>query len=143
MWSAGARAARAATPLWIGPAAAGRPGRAEESQSGVVALTGRATALHKRATALGTPAGHAEFMRHPDLSPPWEIVLPKTIGGWLDLSGCDLKGIVFPKTIGGGLYLSGCDLKGIVFPKTIGGGLYLSGCDLKGIVLPKGVEIIQ
>ena len=64
------------------------------------------------------------------------ITLPTTIGGYLDLRGCDLKGITLPTTIDGSLYLSGCDLKGITLPTTIGGFLYLSGCDLKGITLP-------
>ena len=67
------------------------------------------------------------------------IKLPDTVGGWLYLSGCDLKGIKLPKTVGGSLDLSGCDLKGIKLPKTVGGWLDLSGCDLKGIKLPKTV----
>jgi len=45
--------------------------------------------------------------------------LPDTVGGWLDLSGCDLKGIKLPKTVGGSLYLKGCDLKGIKLPENL------------------------
>ena len=67
------------------------------------------------------------------------IVLPRKIGGWLNLSGCNLEGIVLPKEIGGGLNLSGCNLEGIVLPKKIGGWLDLRGCNLEGIVLPKEI----
>jgi uncharacterized protein YjbI with pentapeptide repeats len=38
------------------------------------------------------------------------------VGGSLDLSGCDLKGITLPQSVGGSLDLSGCDLKGITLP---------------------------
>ena len=37
-----------------------------------------------------------------------DLVLPKTVGGWLYLSGLtSAKDLVLPKTVGGGLYLSG------------------------------------
>ena len=65
------------------------------------------------------------------------ITLPTSVGGYLDLSGCDLKGIKLPESVGGSLDLSGCDLKGIKLPESVGGYLYLSGCDLKGINIPK------
>ena len=58
---------------------------------------------------------------------------------WLNLSGCDLKGITLPTSVGGSLNLSGCDLKGITLPTSVGGSLNLSGCDLKGITLPTSV----
>jgi len=58
------------------------------------------------------------------------------MGGWLDLSGCDLKGLTLPTTMGGSLDLSGCDLKGLTLPTTMVGWLDLSGCDLKGLTLP-------
>jgi hypothetical protein len=61
------------------------------------------------------------------------------VGGWLYLSGCDLKGITLPTSVGGSLDLSGCDLKGITLPTSVGGSLDLSGCDLKGITLPTSV----
>ena len=32
---------------------------------------------------------------------------------YLDLRGCDLKGVTLPTTVGGSLYLRGCDLKEI------------------------------
>jgi len=57
-------------------------------------------------------------------------------GGYLNVRGCDLKGITLPTTIGGSLDVSGCDLKGITLPTTIGGSLDVRGCDLKGITLP-------
>ena len=43
--------------------------------------------------------------------------LGQSIGGLLDLRGCDLKGIKLPESIGGSLYLGGCDLKGIKLPE--------------------------
>ena len=37
-----------------------------------------------------------------------DLVLPKTVSGWLDLSGLtSAKDLVLPKTVSGGLYLSG------------------------------------
>ena len=47
----------------------------------------------------------------------WRGKFPTTIGGSLDLRGCDLNGITLPTTIGGSLYLIGCDLNGITIPK--------------------------
>jgi hypothetical protein len=39
-----------------------------------------------------------------------------------------------PKSVGGSLYLSGCDLSTIDrFPEIIGGFLYLDNCDLSTI----------
>ena len=35
----------------------------------------------------------------------------------------------FTQEIGGGLDLSGCELKGITLPQTVGGGLHLRGCE--------------
>ena len=67
----------------------------------------------------------------------WCFDQPLNFGGYLDLSGCDLKGIKLPQSVGGSLYLSGCDLKGIKLPQSVGGYLYLRGCDLKGIKLPE------
>ncbi|CAB4187185.1 hypothetical protein UFOVP1155_1, partial [uncultured Caudovirales phage] len=64
------------------------------------------------------------------------VTLPATIGGSLDVSGCDLKGVTIPATIGGSLDVSGCDLKGVTIPATIGGSLDVWGCDLKGVTLP-------
>jgi uncharacterized protein YjbI with pentapeptide repeats len=52
------------------------------------------------------------------------------VGGWLDLSGCDLKGVKLPGTVGGGLDLKGCDLKGVKLPGTVGGGLDLKGNEI-------------
>jgi len=63
----------------------------------------------------------------------------QTVSGWLDLRGCDLKGITFPQTVSGTLELRGCDLKGITLPQTVG-TLDLRGCDLKGITLPQTVS---
>ena len=55
------------------------------------------------------------------------MTLPTTIGGWLNLSGCDLSGVTLPTAIGGWLNLGGCDLSGVTLPTTISGSLYLSG----------------
>jgi hypothetical protein len=72
--------------------------------------------------------------------PGWISRSPfQTIGGWLDLSGCDLTGITLPTSIGGSLNLSGCDLTGITLPTSIGRLLDLSGCDLTGITLPTSI----
>ena len=65
------------------------------------------------------------------------VKLPESIGGSLDLSGCDLKGVKLPESIGGSLDLRGCDLKGVNLPESIGGWLDLSGCDLKGVNIPE------
>ena len=51
----------------------------------------------------------------------------QTVSGWLDLRGCDLKGITFPQTVSGTLELRGCDLKGITLPQTVSGTLDLRG----------------
>ena len=67
------------------------------------------------------------------------ITLPQSVGGYLDLIGCDLKGITLPQSVGGSLDLSGCDLNGITLPQSVGGYLDLSGCDLKGITLPQSI----
>ena len=67
----------------------------------------------------------------------WCLDGSKEINGWLDLRGCDLKGITLPTSIGGWLDLRGCDLKGITLPTSIGGSLDLRGCDLKGTTIPK------
>ena len=47
------------------------------------------------------------------------------VSGWIDVSGCDLKGVTLPTTIGGWLDVRGCDLKGVTLPTTIGGSLYV------------------
>jgi uncharacterized protein YjbI with pentapeptide repeats len=67
------------------------------------------------------------------------ITLPTSIGGSLDVSGCDLTGITLPTSIGGSLYVRGCDLTGITLPTSIGGSLYVRGCDLTGITLPTSI----
>ena len=51
------------------------------------------------------------------------------LGGSLDLSGCDVKGLKLPQRIGGSLYLRGCDVKGLKLPQNISGSLNLSGCE--------------
>ena len=56
------------------------------------------------------------------------LLKPQTVGGSLDLSGCDLKDVTLPQTVGGSLYLNGCDLKDVTLPQTVGKGLNLSGC---------------
>jgi hypothetical protein len=48
-----------------------------------------------------------------------EKVVTADFGGYLDLRGCDLKGITLPTSIGGSLDLRGCDLKGITLPKNV------------------------
>jgi len=70
-----------------------------------------------------------------------EKKLPKgaTVGGWLDLRGCDLSGVTLPTTVSGSLYLRGCDLSGVTLPTTVSGSLDLRGCDLSGVTLPTTV----
>ena len=65
--------------------------------------------------------------------------MPQSVGGSLDLSGCDLKGVKLPQSVGGSLYLRDCDLKGVKLPQSVGGSLDLDGCDLKGLKLPQSV----
>ncbi len=62
------------------------------------------------------------------------------LGRWLDLRGCDLKGISLPTSMSGSLVVSDCDLRGITLPTNIGDSLYLRGCDLKGITLPASLR---
>ena len=50
------------------------------------------------------------------------VTLPQSVGGWLDLSGCDL-----PQSVTRSLDLSGCDLSGVTLPQSVGGWLDLSG----------------
>ena len=71
------------------------------------------------------------------------VTLPQSIGGWLDVSGCDLSGVTLPQSVGGSLDVSGCDLSGVTLPQSIGGSLYVSGCDLSGVTLPQNVRIIR
>ena len=69
----------------------------------------------------------------------WALKQNVDFSGWLNLNGCDLKGVKLPASIGGGLDLSGCDLKGVKLPDSFGGTLYLSGCNLKGVKLPASI----
>ena len=65
------------------------------------------------------------------------VATPKRFAGWLDLRGCDLKGVKLPESVAGWLDLSGCDLKGVKLPESVGSWLDLRGCDLKGVKLPE------
>ena len=63
----------------------------------------------------------------------------KYVGGGLDLSGCDLKGITLPTSVGGWLYLRGTKNAKLPVGMRIAGNVDLTDSDIES--LPHGIDI--